>query len=589
MDAKLERKPLSAGAVVAGAVVLLLLAGAAGGQDQPELQPGVFTEIIDVRVINLEVVVTDQDGVRVVGLQPEDFVLTVDGQEVAIEYFTEVLGGASVAPDAPEGTVPALLPGEPVSTSYLLFIDEYFAINRDRDRLLDRMIEQLSLLGPQDRMAVVAFNGSSIEMLSSWTGSQEALRRVLESAKERPAFGLQRRAELRSFTAGRELRDRTGLRFSGERAAGLNTLLDIEEEAEVARITGQVKRAVMAAAATLRGFANPPGRKVMLLLSGGWPYNPAQWVLDDPARNIYTTSLPSGDDIYAPLIETANRLSYTIYAADMPAMNQTLTDVESLQVSQLDALGADPSRRFLREQETEMTLQQLAKMTGGRAFLNSASNGFFERVVEDTRSYYWLGFTPNWQGSDEAHDVRVTTRRPGFKVRARRNYADLSRATEVTMMVESSLLFGNTPGSESLPAALGPQKRAGIGKVLVPFKVAIPLHELTFLPQGDRQVASLELRVAVIDELGNTAEEIPVIPLTVRGDEQLDAEGYTIYENVLKIRKRPHDVVFALYEQTTGKILTSRLKFVPEGWKEKADKPKLKKKDRWPSRRGGGG
>ena len=38
--------------------------------------PGSFGEVIDVRVINLEVVVVDRDGVRVTGLKPEDFRLS---------------------------------------------------------------------------------------------------------------------------------------------------------------------------------------------------------------------------------------------------------------------------------------------------------------------------------------------------------------------------------------------------------------------------------------------------------------------------------------------------------------------------------
>ena len=43
--------------------------------------------------MDVEVVVTDRDGARVRGLGPEDFALTVDGDAVPIEFFTEVVGG----------------------------------------------------------------------------------------------------------------------------------------------------------------------------------------------------------------------------------------------------------------------------------------------------------------------------------------------------------------------------------------------------------------------------------------------------------------------------------------------------------------
>ena len=51
------------------AVILALAAVAPGGAQQTRL-PGVFGEVLEVRVINIEVVVTDRDGVRVPGLPP---------------------------------------------------------------------------------------------------------------------------------------------------------------------------------------------------------------------------------------------------------------------------------------------------------------------------------------------------------------------------------------------------------------------------------------------------------------------------------------------------------------------------------------
>src|SRR4051794_31892429 len=60
--------------------------------------PNSFGESIDVRVVNVEAVVTGPKGVRVPGLSAADFRLLVDGQEVPIDYFTEVKGGQAAAP-----------------------------------------------------------------------------------------------------------------------------------------------------------------------------------------------------------------------------------------------------------------------------------------------------------------------------------------------------------------------------------------------------------------------------------------------------------------------------------------------------------
>ena len=63
---------------LAGSILILGLSLAAASQS-----PEPFGEVIDVRVVNVEVVVTDRDGNRVAGLQPGDFRLRVDGEVLA--------------------------------------------------------------------------------------------------------------------------------------------------------------------------------------------------------------------------------------------------------------------------------------------------------------------------------------------------------------------------------------------------------------------------------------------------------------------------------------------------------------------------
>ena len=86
-----RRLAVCALAVAGGAIA----GGASAAQDAPPPVFGetVFGETVDVRVVNVEVVVTDGEGRRVPGLGRDDFRLTVDGEEVAIDYFTEVRAG----------------------------------------------------------------------------------------------------------------------------------------------------------------------------------------------------------------------------------------------------------------------------------------------------------------------------------------------------------------------------------------------------------------------------------------------------------------------------------------------------------------
>ena len=76
---------------------VLACGGASGlGADEPPARVEVG-ESIDVRVVNVEAVVTDRRGHPVRGLAAADFQLLVDGREVPIDYFTEIRDGQAAA------------------------------------------------------------------------------------------------------------------------------------------------------------------------------------------------------------------------------------------------------------------------------------------------------------------------------------------------------------------------------------------------------------------------------------------------------------------------------------------------------------
>lgn len=525
-------------------------------QQAPQIEVP-YSEVIDVRVVNVEVVV-EEKGARVRGLGPQDFVLEVDGKEVPIEYFTEVEGGLAIERAAAEdATVPALAPGTNVGTSYLVFLDEFFTRPPDRDRVIDGLLEQLPNLTPQDRMAIVAYDGKRVEMLTTWSQSVPDLTRVLRKAKDRPTFGLQRLAEQRVFESARDLEElRNNARRGSEANQGdFRRSVDLEEEQLAQRISEQVKRATTAAASALRSFANPPGRKVMMIYSGGWPSDPGSWVTSDPYLSSRLTGVRRGEELIGPLADNANRLGYTLYMIDVPGIVNTGVDASESSLAEVDLIL---DRRQNRENQEEATLFDLAERTGGKALVNSASRDAFERVVADTRSYYWLGFTPQWKGDDTKHKVEVKLRKKGPDIRTRKGYSDLSRSSEVNMMVESSLLFGDPPSSEPLQVEVGRGQKAGFGTREVPLKVYIPLHALTFLPGPNGFVCDAELRVAVLDEDGNTSE-IPVIPLLVQGKEAPRPGAIKIWENKLKMRHKRHDLVVSIYDKASGKILSAKV------------------------------
>ncbi|HWN43311.1 MAG TPA: VWA domain-containing protein [Thermoanaerobaculia bacterium] len=540
--------------------VLLALALPAVGQQPPapEEPSSIFGETIDVRVVNVEAVVTDRQGNRVTGLGPGDFRLRVDGKEMPIEYFTEVRGGQAIAAgEAGSGQsaavqgLPALAPGSAVGTSYLVFIDDYFGVGARRNEVLRELMDDLGRLGPEDRMAIVAFDGKKVDMLSNWSGIERELHRAFQQAMGRPSFGTHRMAEIGNFETSRRL----GVGSMDPRAAFANRL-DLEELGHVELLSSQLQRSITATVGTLRGFAAPPGRKVMILLSGGWPFSPADYVLNNPNRPILNRDVPRGEELYRPIVDTANLLGYTLYTVDVPG-------VDPHGPSAADS-GPGVGGLNLREQEIHSTLDFVARETGGKALLNGGRSEALQTAEADTRSYYWLGFTPQRERNDKRHHIQVEVTRPGLEVRSRDNYFDLSRKSEVTMIVESALLFGNPPGAASMPMELGKPVASGRREIEVPVTIAIPLSSMTLVPYEGKYVAELELRVSALDEKGNRAD-VPVIPIRLTTDKEppKDSGGHVRYETRLKLRKIGQHLILAIFDPVSGKITTAEADVVP--------------------------
>ncbi|HSS47855.1 MAG TPA: VWA domain-containing protein [Thermoanaerobaculia bacterium] len=550
------RKLRSGGWAAVTLLAALLPLSTPANAQQPPAPPAnapqsVFGEQIDVRVVNVEVVVTDKQGNRVAGFTPDDFRLKVDGKVVPVEYFNEVRGGSAIALAESAGSavkgLPSLAPGSPVGTSYLVFIDNFFSLANRRDGVLRSLKDQLSRLGPDDRMAIVAFDGRNVEMLSSWSNSLRQLGSAIEKAIGEPAQGLARVAELRSFDSSRRLIG--GSAFEPGPRASFTRRLDIEEIEYADRLAGQAEREVSAVVSTLRGFASPPGRKVMLLLAGGWPFSPADYVVNNPNRPILDRDVPRGDEIFRPVADTANRLGYTIYPMDVPGIEGTVTDASQSSPS--------PTGLNMREQEHEATLNWVAQQTGGRALLNSLANDALNSAEADTRSYYWLGFTPSWQGNDKRHKVEVTVTHPGFKVRYREDFLDLSRKAEVSMQVESAMMFGNGPDSAPLLIKQGQATAAGRREMDLPITLGIPADAITFVPVNGKYTAEVELRVSAVDS-GGARAPVPVIPFTITTATPPKPGAIVKYDTKLRLRKLPHHLTLAVFDPQSGKILLAQ-------------------------------
>jgi VWFA-related protein len=562
--------------LLAGFLVCLAALPTAAAPDQPPAQapasapaPG-YSEAIDVRVVNVEAVVTDRKGERLRGMTAADFRLLVDGKEVPIDYFTEVVEGAAARASSPAGpadkaAVPSPVQGT-VGRSVLIFIDQAFSLPTQLEQVLRRLGQDLGRLGPEDRVAVVAFNGRKLSVLADWTGDKAVVRAALDRAAQGNAGGAGvrvERASLGNDAALRRIADEASGIDEGDRqfpgfAGGVP---ESEDVAAVLRgpdgtlggssfrtpfgrdfagvpwqAVSQARKTLTAAVAALRGFAGEPGRKAVLLLSGGWPVD----------------LQPS---LYPELIDTANRLSYTLYPVDVPGIETSPVPFEAA-VQGPFRQGA-PQTGFISsrwELDSQYGLELLAGWTGGKPSLNSNRLTALGRLVEDTSSYYWIGFSPTWRGDGRRHTVRLEARHAGVEVRSRRSFTDVSRAAESAMAIEGELMLGRSVPEKKLAVELGGAASSGLRAIEVPITLGVPSEALAFVQTGDVYRAELPLHVTSFDDANDPVDLPPVVLRAVV--KQIPPAGELVrFQTTFRLRRGEKRLRFTVQDAIHDKLL----------------------------------
>jgi VWFA-related protein len=531
--------------------LLGLVALALGAQEPPPAPAAnTFGASVDVRVINVEAVITNSRGERVRGLSAGDLKLEVDGREVPIEYFAEIAEGqpvsaASAPASAPsEGVAPPPSPA-PQGRSFLVFIDEAFAVAAQRDTVLQALERDLKLLGPEDRMAIVAFGGvkvggSRLDVLSGWTGDTQALAAALRAARKRPASGNDVMATRRRLENDQELvrealaansvtgTDTDPYENDYAGARGLDSVVPNTDGGD-GRLESWMYKLSRAAVTAMSGMAPPSGRRTLLLLSGGWP-------------------VPS---FHIPLAVAANRLGYTVYPVDVQGIDM-LTAVND---ASRPYPGIGLSDGFISsgwERSTQAGMEFLARVTGGRAILNSARLSALGRVVEDTRSYYWLGFTPRWKGDDRHHRIEIKAGK-GLEVRSRKGFSDFSRATESSLATQGILLLGGAPKDKRLIIEAGQPKTKG-RELELPVTIVIPVADLTPLEQWGSWRVEAILGTAVMDGSGSFSD-LTETSLRVTLPKQPGPGDLARHRMTLKLRRTKQRLVFTMRDPLGGATL----------------------------------
>jgi VWFA-related protein len=382
------------------ALTLLLAAQQTQQLPRPTFETGVDVVLVDVHVV-------DKQGKPILDLQPADFEVQVSGKRRPISSMQLVDYGGSMSRSA---TVPATS-AEPTPPRprrmYVLAVDEHSlhvgnavaAINAAQ-RFIDR-------LQPDDLIGLHAYPTGTAR--HDFTTDHASVRRELRKITglfEEPSvrFNLSPSEVIDIASGDRETLLRVHRRECPGGGMGCSQA-DIRQEAiaQASFMEMKVSQSVGGLRALVRGLGDIPGRKILVMVSGGL-------ISTDRSGGRANASM----EIRALGKETA-LANISVFALHLDW---------SFIAAQSSRGGLRTS--FFRDSNLAATgLEEVAGTAGGAVIrvFGTAPDAAFDRVASETSAHYLLGVESHPDDKPgETHTIRVTVKRRGAQVRSRTQF-----------------------------------------------------------------------------------------------------------------------------------------------------------------------
>ena len=475
--------------VLLGTAVLYSQAPPAPKGSSPQPAP---TFKANSRLVVVDVVVSNGNREPVHDLKQQDFTVLEDGKPQTIVSFDEQ------RPDAKAKTAPAEvnLPAnvytnyttrtEPGALTVLLFD----LLNTDRPDLVyakNEMLSFLKKLPPGKRVALFTL-GSQLKMVQGFTEDSDQLIAAAQQISTLPNPAYTNSKQLSGTIA--EAKE-SGLSKS---PAAFRSLVQFLGEDYQGKLESRSQDTLDALTQLAHALAVLPGRKNLIWISGGFPFDITGNA--HQLRRVTASQLPKVAALLA-----ANRIA--VYPVDARGVVTMAADA-STRSSEL--FGQRESYETLSGQDAENisiveTLNDMAKLTGGRAYINR--NDLDSAIADGMRtgaSYYSLAYRPvnqNWDG--KFRKITVKAPQPDLKLLYRSGYYalldPLNSKQDPDRMI-SLAMQPNVPFSTQLimKARVVPPQEAGQATAIEMF---IDAHDLTFTEGTEKQKTPLVQFVAV--------------------------------------------------------------------------------------------
>lgn len=449
--------------------------------------PPSVTFQVEVNYVDVDAIVTDENGNFVTGLTRDDFEIFEDGKPQKIEMFSYV----ELPVERPDQFA-AL--GRPVTTDarsnarpfdgrvYVIVLDD-LDISPLRGGLVKHAAREFveRHFGAND-LAAVVYTSGRVDATQDFTSDRSLLTAAIDKFVGRrlrsAAVEALERHYQQQLTKGLGDRDDELAPDPGAAIADAARPIDIRD-------MEREQRAVMVLD-TLRNLgeflAGVRGRrKAVLLFSEG---------LEMPMGEIY--GIHTATDVVGAIkdaITAAAKSNVNVFALDPRGLIGMTSEYIETAGSHapdvaLGVFGATNAQQGLLNdlKLSQDSLRTLAEETGGFAAVSQNTlASAFSRIVDANSRYYVLGYYPPTPARDgRFHRIEVRTRRPGLRVSARRGYAsprgrtpaERKRDDEARRARESRRAAVNNTSPELRDALNAPLQQSGLTFTLqaAPFK-----------------------------------------------------------------------------------------------------------------------
>jgi VWFA-related protein len=472
-------------------VLLALVTLPAPAQDET-----FFSEVMEVRVTNVDVVVTGRDGKPVTGLTRDDFEIYENGVKKELSNFLEIR----------ESGVPALTggptadPAAPISSAQdiqrrdiTIFIDNA-AIHPFRRNQILPLVRQFveRNVRPGDSLSIVSW-ANSLKLELEPTTDRAAISNAVERLQSLTTLAAtdQQLKELfyrQISLLVRAYADQRGPRDTVPPKPPWSSAIS-EARAYAMQIVHSAHQRIEAVKSVISWRRGVEGRKILVLLTAELPMNPAEepflYLEANKERfegpftmatvEMREFEMPS---IVAQIAETANSSGVTLYPIDTMGKESGMPDIDASRVVVFTESGVARAMQI-------PSLRAIAEETGGVALSGSDNWQLaFDTISNDLGTYYSLGYRSTGERQDRMKRVEVKLKNKRHNVRTRRAVIEKSLASEMHDAVAANLFRPSSANDLSIKASIGTATPNDDGTAVIPLTVTIPMDKLTLLPDG---------------------------------------------------------------------------------------------------------